>query len=150
MRTATENTTTYIEYWDVFNTHKILDLTKSRQQNGQQNAERFCKKLNKRLTPKILDMFVNDCSDYHKVRDILENIDTTNFNDVVEKYKELRPLIDPTWLNALQCGLKIKAGETEGHYTDTPYIFTDEVATALRECNWDQIDSIIKPTHLII
>lgn len=129
---------------DVFNTHKIIDYKQSRDQNGADNYGRFRKKLNKRFNKEHLEMFQRDTSDYHFTRDLLERIDTNDFGVIVTRFRELYGVCDPSWHDALKCGLVITAGHRVGNYADGEFIFQDKLAAYLRDAGLNRSGMIIQ------
>ena len=130
---TTDQINTTLDFYDVVNFHKIIDLTTSRVEAGRVNAEIYCKQFNKKLTRRVLDYFERDCADFHKVRDLIEKIPGNDFQKVLNIYRELHKATHSDWRSALETGLLYKAQETEGHYTDTPYIYSDPIAVQIRE-----------------
>lgn len=137
--------TTIIPYTDLITgTKGTIDLTKSREYFGTEMAKAYAHQNNKRVTPNVINSFTTDSGAYHRIRDILENIKTTDFNDVVKAFKELYPKSSKDWKSALETGLVIKAGEREGHYADRPFIFTDALSERIREVGINFINPIIE------
>lgn len=120
-----------------------IDLTKSRREHAQQMAKSYALEHKKRVTERVIESFERDSGAYHRVRALLEDIQTRNFNDVVEKFKELYPHASDDWKSALRTGLVIKAQEREGHYADNPYVFNDDLAVAIREAGLNRLSPII-------
>lgn len=128
----------------ITHTTGVIDLTKSRQEHAKQMAQNYAKQFKKRVTPRSIEYFETDAGAYHKVRDILETIPTTNFSDVVAKFKELYPLASDDWKRALRTGLVIKADKKEGNYSNGAYIYNDDLATRIREAGINKTQPIIQ------
>lgn len=121
-----------------------IDLTKSRDEHAMMMAKNAAKQLNKRVTKRLIEYYRSDSGAFHKVRDILEDMNTRNFNDVVEKFKKIYPLASSDWRSALRTGLVIKAESKEGNYTDGEYIFQDDLAKQIREAGLNGIKPIVE------
>ena len=121
-----------------------IDLTKSRREHAEQMAKNYALENKKRVTERIIESFERDSGAYYRVRDILEKIDTRDFNDVIKKFKEYYPYASEDWKSALKTGLVIKADEKEGHYSNGAYIFNDPMATRIREAGINKMQPIIE------
>lgn len=125
-------------------TNTVLDCTKSRQEFALRAAKEYCKQHKKRCSLRTIEYFETDAGSYHKVRDILEGIQTKDFAEVVQKFAELYPTFHKDWQSALETGLVIKAGNREGNYNNTPYIYNCALAARIREAGLNFMEPIIE------
>ena len=139
-----EVTSLIIPYREIMTgTKGVIDLSKSREDLGKEMAKNYALENKKRVTPRMIENFTSDAGAYHRVRDILEGIKTTNFNDVIKVFKEVYPKASTDWKGALKTGLVIKAKEREGNYSDTPFIYNDALAEGIREKGINFVQPII-------
>jgi len=135
--------TAITNYTDVFNNTYVINLSDSRDNFAKQAAAAYCKQFKKRITPQIIQYFERDSGAYHHVRDLLEDIKSDNFNDVLSEFKKLYPLCSRDWQSALKCGLLVKAGEKVGNYSNGEYIYHDATAKLIRSHTLNTLDQII-------
>ena len=138
---------TIIPYDDIItHTKGEIDITKSREEFAKEMAENYAKQSGKKVTRKTIDYFEKDPSAFWDVRNILEDIKTENFNDVVRVFKELYPKASEGvygWQSALKTGLVVKAKDTEGNYAGKPFIYNDALAVRIREAGINFLQPII-------
>ena len=119
-------------------------LSDSRDQYAKKAAAEYCKLNNKHMNNRILEAFERDAGAYHAVRNLIEDIKTIDFNDVLKEFKLLYPLASEDWKSALKCGLLVKAGNKIGGYSTGEYIYNDETAQLIRSHNLNTLDPIIE------
>ena len=104
-------------YFECFFTHVLatLDLSQDRWNCAEQLATAYCDQKQKRKTQRLIENFARGSDLYHTVRNLIEDIHTDDFNDVLTVYKALHPRMHPDWQSALNCGLLVKAKSTIGN-----------------------------------
>lgn len=112
-----------------------INTTQTRSQFAEQAAEKYLKETgkNRRSKQRIVEAFERDAGAYHKVRAILEDIKTDNFEEVAEMFRKLYPEASKDWKSALECGVVVKAERTVGNYYNGEYIFNCELSKKIRE-----------------
>lgn len=139
------NVSTEIPYREsITHTEGTIDLTKSREEHGLEMAKIYCRENKKRMTDKVKSYFVGDVGAFHRVRDIIEDIKTEDFEDVAKVFANLYPKASKDWKYALKTGLLIKAGSREGNYYDKPFIYNDALAKKIRENGINGMTEIIQ------
>jgi hypothetical protein len=122
-----------------------VDLTRSRKEHANQSAINYAKENTKsgKVTTKIQRFFDQDATVYWAVRDLMEEIDTDKFEDVLIAFAHIYPKVHKDWQSALEVGLVVKSKEREGNFSDKPYIYRDEMAEKVRDLGINQIDELI-------
>ena len=121
-----------------------IDLTKSRDEFAKEFSELYGKQNKKRVTPKTIEYFRNDSGSYHTVRDVLEDIETNDFNDVISVFKKVYPVASNDWKEALRTGLLVKSEKRAGNYYNKPYIYNEPIAVKIREARLDNLKPLIE------
>lgn len=120
----------YTEF--ISHTKGEIRLSETREEFAAKMAENYCKQFNKKKTAKVLEYFASDAGAYHAVRNILEDIKTDNFKDVLDVFNRCYPEASQDWKSALKCGLIVTAGKKVGNYSNGEYIFNSPIAQELR------------------
>jgi len=112
-----------------------IDTTKTRKEFAEAAAEKYIKETGKtkRSKPRAVEYFETDSGSYHRVRDILEDIDTSDFNEVANVFRREYPQASAGWKYALNCGIVVKAGKTVGNYSNGQLIYNCELSRKIRE-----------------
>jgi len=120
-----------------------IDLSKSRDQFAISAAKKYAEINKKRVTDRMIEAFARDSGAYHKVRYLIEDIKSINFDDVLRVFKSLYPAASEDWKGALKCALIIKSKFKEGNYSNGEYIYRCQTAIKLREVGINKCDSLI-------
>jgi len=132
---------TYAEF--ITGSEGDIDLTKSREEVSLDFAKKYAANNNKRLTDKVKDYFKTSSDIYWRVRDLIERIETDDFEKVLKVFAYLYPQAHRDWKSALHMGLINKAKSREGNYADKPYIYNHPMAIALREKGINFSDDLV-------
>lgn len=123
-----------IEYAEfITGTKGTIDLTKSRQEVALDYAKKYAESKNGRVTEKTKKYFDTSSDIFWEVRNLIEKIDTNDFDEVLKVFAYLYPKSHKDWQSALHMGLIYKAKSHEGNYADKPYIYNHPMAIQLRE-----------------
>lgn len=117
-----------------------IDLSKSR----EEFAEIMAKIHSDNYTEKDKKYFKTDSGAYHRVRQLIEDVKTDDFNKVVDVFKYLYPLSSNDWKDALFTGLIVKSELKIGNYANGEFVYNDDLAKEIREKGINKKEDILK------
>lgn len=117
-----------------------IDLSKSR----EEFAETMAKIHSNNYTEKDKNYFKTDSGAYHRVRELIEDVKTDDFNKVIDVFKYLYPLSSNDWKDALFTGLIVKSESKIGNYANGEFVYNDDLAKEIREKGINKKEDILK------
>lgn len=121
----------------------VFDISMERNEVAETLAEQEAKKFNKRITKNLIESIYSSPYAFWSVRDLIEKLPTTNFQEVLNTFRKLYPLASSEFKSALETGLKFKAQSKVDNIVGNPYIYDDPDASAIRDLPLNQIESYV-------